>query len=196
MSFVPYIPALHLLSLFSSGFSLTQSINLRTELSIFGGSRFETQDGGATRTDPRENSTGMESRAVPKASKELDSAIEDDRKYKEVDSAKKRAVAQRVDYDTFKNLVSVAHLKPLQAPDEIVRGALRPTRRVQRREALADTSLTRLVSSARNERRSGLEIQRARFERGQGERAKGRVDFGSRRWRVRGHGAAQDERGL
>jgi len=73
----------------------------------------------------------MESRAVPKASKELDSAIEDDRKYKEVDSAKKRAVAQRVDYDTFKNLVSVAHLKPLQAPDEIVRGALRPTRRVQ-----------------------------------------------------------------
>ncbi|QDZ18392.1 putative dynein attachment factor [Chloropicon primus] len=59
--------------------------------------------------------------SVPKLSKELDNAIEDDRRYKQVDSAKKRAVAQRVDYDTFKNLVSVAHLKPLQAPDEIVR---------------------------------------------------------------------------
>jgi len=58
---------------------------------------------------------------VPKLSKELDNAIEDDRKYKEVDCAKKRAVAQRVDYDTFKNMVSVAHLKPLQAPDEVVR---------------------------------------------------------------------------
>ena len=35
----------------------------------------------------------------------------------EIDSAKKRAVAQRVDYDDFKNMVSVAHLRPIQAPD-------------------------------------------------------------------------------
>ena len=33
-----------------------------------------------------------------------------------IDAAKKRAVAQNVDYDTFKNMVHVAHLKPLQSP--------------------------------------------------------------------------------
>ncbi len=60
--------------------------------------------------------------SIPKTSKELAHAIEDDRKYKEVDAAKKRAVAQRVDYDTFKNMVSVAHLRPLQAPDQTIRG--------------------------------------------------------------------------
>ena len=30
-----------------------------------------------------------------------------------MDAAKKRAVAQYVDYDTFKNMVLVAHLKPI-----------------------------------------------------------------------------------
>lgn len=39
------------------------------------------------------------------------------------DAAKKRAVAQNVDYETFKNMVSVAHLKPLQAPNTISHGA-------------------------------------------------------------------------
>jgi hypothetical protein len=34
-----------------------------------------------------------------------------------VDEAKKRAVSQNVDYDTFKNMVAVAHLKPLHAPN-------------------------------------------------------------------------------
>lgn len=35
-----------------------------------------------------------------------------------VDEAKKRAVLQRVDYETFKNMVLVAHLKPIHAPNE------------------------------------------------------------------------------
>lgn len=34
-----------------------------------------------------------------------------------IDAAKKRAVAQFCDYDTFKNLVAVAHLRPIQAPN-------------------------------------------------------------------------------
>lgn len=34
-----------------------------------------------------------------------------------VDEAKKRAVAQHVDYETFKNMVLVAHLRPLHAPN-------------------------------------------------------------------------------
>lgn len=32
-----------------------------------------------------------------------------------IDEAKKRAVGQHVDYETFKNMVLVAHLKPLSA---------------------------------------------------------------------------------
>ena len=51
--------------------------------------------------------------APPKRSEELNNAFYDDWKRQEVDSAKKRAVAQYVDYDTFKNMVSVAHLKPI-----------------------------------------------------------------------------------
>ncbi len=39
-----------------------------------------------------------------------------------IDAAKKRAVAQGVDYDTFKNMVSVAHLRPLQAPSLLPQG--------------------------------------------------------------------------
>lgn len=35
-----------------------------------------------------------------------------------IDEAKKRAVMQRVDYDTFRNMVLVAHLKPITAPSE------------------------------------------------------------------------------
>lgn len=49
----------------------------------------------------------------PKRSKELENAVYDDWKRKAVDSAKKRAVAQFVDYDSFKNMVLVAHLKPI-----------------------------------------------------------------------------------
>lgn len=50
------------------------------------------------------------------ASKELQSALQDDSKRQAVDAAKKRAVGQHVDYDTFKNMVAVAHLRPLQDP--------------------------------------------------------------------------------
>jgi len=53
---------------------------------------------------------------IPKTSKDLQNAIYDDFKRKVVDDAKKRAVAQHVDYETFKNMVSVAHLRPLHAP--------------------------------------------------------------------------------
>ncbi|PNH11606.1 Coiled-coil domain-containing protein 103 [Tetrabaena socialis] len=35
-----------------------------------------------------------------------------------IDEAKKRAVSQRVDYDSFKNMVLTAHLKPLGAPSK------------------------------------------------------------------------------
>lgn len=53
------------------------------------------------------------SRTPPKRSKELENAVYDEWKRKAVDTAKKRAVAQYVDYDTFKNMVLVAHLKPI-----------------------------------------------------------------------------------
>ncbi len=43
-----------------------------------------------------------------------------------VDDAKKRAVGQNVDYETFKNMVSVAHLKPLQAASVPKNGTMAP----------------------------------------------------------------------
>ncbi|XP_073388658.1 dynein axonemal assembly factor 19 homolog isoform X1 [Physcomitrium patens] len=49
-----------------------------------------------------------------KETKELRNAIHDDWKRKAIDSAKKRAAAAHVDYPTFANLVSVAHLKPVE----------------------------------------------------------------------------------
>lgn len=55
----------------------------------------------------------------PKRSKDLENAVYDDWKRKAIDSAKKRAVAQMVDYDTFKNMVLVAHLKPLTSKSEV-----------------------------------------------------------------------------
>lgn len=58
--------------------------------------------------------TTMVHNPVPqKSSKELENAVYDDWKRKAVDAAKKRAVGQYVDYDTFKNMVLVAHLKPI-----------------------------------------------------------------------------------
>nr|Q94EY1.1 RecName: Full=Coiled-coil domain-containing protein 103 homolog; AltName: Full=Protein PR46bp [Chlamydomonas reinhardtii]AAK70875.1 unknown [Chlamydomonas reinhardtii]ADF43150.1 PR46bp [Chlamydomonas reinhardtii] len=54
-----------------------------------------------------------------KVSKELANAACDDFKRKAIDEAKKRAVAQRVDYDTFKNMVLTAHLKPITAPKQL-----------------------------------------------------------------------------
>ncbi|GLC37910.1 Coiled-coil domain-containing protein 103 [Pleodorina starrii] len=52
-----------------------------------------------------------------KTSKELATAAYDDFKRKAIDEAKKRAVSQRVDYDTFKNMVLTAHLAPITAPN-------------------------------------------------------------------------------
>lgn len=61
--------------------------------------------------------------APPKVSRELANSVYDDWKRKVVDDAKKRAVSQAVDYDTFKNMVSVAHLKPITAPSSGRTGA-------------------------------------------------------------------------
>jgi len=57
----------------------------------------------------------MEKTLPKKIPRELSNAIYDDFKRKAVDDAKKRAVAQHEDYETFKNMVSVAHLLPIQA---------------------------------------------------------------------------------
>ena len=51
----------------------------------------------------------------PKMSKELEHAAEDDWKRSVRDAAKHRAVAQMENYDGFKNMVSVAHLRPWHA---------------------------------------------------------------------------------
>lgn len=51
----------------------------------------------------------------PAISSDLENAVYDDWKRQAVDSAKKRAVSQFADYDTFKNMVSVAHLRPIGA---------------------------------------------------------------------------------
>ncbi|KAI5060193.1 hypothetical protein GOP47_0024613 [Adiantum capillus-veneris] len=52
--------------------------------------------------------------AVPKHSRELQRAVEDDNRRKEIDSAKKHAAAQNVDYESFAALVSMAHIKPFE----------------------------------------------------------------------------------
>ena len=51
----------------------------------------------------------------PKVSKELEHAAEDDWKRSVRDAAKHRAVAQMENYEGFKNMVSVAHLRPWHA---------------------------------------------------------------------------------
>eukprot|EP00892_Ulva_mutabilis_P010242 jgi/Ulvmu1/7590/UM038_0013.1 len=51
----------------------------------------------------------------PKVCEELKNAVYDDWKRQAVDSAKKRAVGQASDYEAFKNMVSVAHLRPIGA---------------------------------------------------------------------------------
>lgn len=65
--------------------------------------------------------------APPKRSKALENATYDDWKRYAIDTAKKRAVAQYVDYDTFKNMVLVAHLKPIGEATERAGGS-RPLR--------------------------------------------------------------------
>ncbi|KAH7288011.1 hypothetical protein KP509_31G007200 [Ceratopteris richardii] len=51
---------------------------------------------------------------VPKFSKELQTAIQDDLHRVQIDSAKKRAAAQNADYESFAALVSMAHVKPFE----------------------------------------------------------------------------------
>ena len=63
------------------------------------------------------------SEPVVKSSRELETAIHDDRLRQQRDDAKKRAAGNLADYETFKNLVSVAHLRPLQAQVAVDRSA-------------------------------------------------------------------------
>lgn len=53
----------------------------------------------------------------PKVSRDLKNAVEDDWKRGVQDAAKHRAVKQLEGYDGFKNMVSVAHLRPYHAPN-------------------------------------------------------------------------------
>lgn len=53
----------------------------------------------------------------PKVSRDLANAVEDDWKRSVQDAAKHRAVKQLEGYDGFKNMVSVAHLRPYHAPN-------------------------------------------------------------------------------
>ena len=98
-------------------------------------------------------------RAPIKHSAELATAEQDEWKRRVVDDAKKRAVTQREDYETFKNLVSVAHLKPIGAAGDADRAAAPPawgfgadgsTRGTQRTEgpAIEDGAPTEAPASA------------------------------------------------
>lgn len=62
----------------------------------------------------------------PKVSKELVNAVQDDHMRSVRDAAKHRAVAQMEDYDGFKNMVSVAHLRPWHAPNHKDHGVSSP----------------------------------------------------------------------
>ncbi len=53
-----------------------------------------------------------------KQSKELLGAIAEDSRRQAVDAAKKRAVSQQADYDTFKKLVGVPRCGPPDCPRE------------------------------------------------------------------------------
>ncbi|DBA84016.1 TPA: hypothetical protein ACH3X1_006500 [Trebouxia sp. C0004] len=88
-----------------------------------------------------------------KASKELLSALQDDIKRQAVDAAKKRAVGQHVDYDTFKNMVcparSIANIQHSSAPN-ICRNKGKCTLQVAvaHLRPLQDPSSTQTVSHA------------------------------------------------
>lgn len=51
---------------------------------------------------------------VPKHSKELQTAVQDEGRRQQIDAAKKRAASQNVDYAAFAALVSMAHVKPFE----------------------------------------------------------------------------------
>ncbi|XP_015225947.1 coiled-coil domain-containing protein 103 [Cyprinodon tularosa] len=50
--------------------------------------------------------------------KELQGAVESERRYQRENQAKLRAVSQRVGYDQFRGLVLSSHLKPLEKKDK------------------------------------------------------------------------------
>ena len=54
------------------------------------------------------------------------SAVQDDTLYRQRDAAKKRAVVQGGSYEDFQNMVSVAHLRPIQDKTSIRKGAAPP----------------------------------------------------------------------
>ena len=56
------------------------------------------------------------------------SAVQDDTLYRQRDAAKKRAVVQGGSYEDFQNMVSVAHLRPIQDKTSIRKGASLPHR--------------------------------------------------------------------
>ncbi|KAK9836303.1 hypothetical protein WJX81_003539 [Elliptochloris bilobata] len=98
---------------------------------------------------------------------DLCAAIQDDRLREARDAAKKRAVAQHVDYEAFKNMVAVAHLRPLQAPAVRQSGTSRAPAwscgadGTPSRAPLASDSVRRLVPAPGSTPRSLAELQRA-----------------------------------
>ena len=72
--------------------------------------------GTPSRARPVESPVSMD-RPPPKVSKELANAAQDDWMREVQDAAKHRAVRQMEGYDGFKNMVSVAHLRPYHAPN-------------------------------------------------------------------------------
>ncbi|XP_012711620.1 coiled-coil domain-containing protein 103 [Fundulus heteroclitus] len=54
----------------------------------------------------------------PALEKELQAAVESERRYQRENQAKLRAVNQGVDYDQFRGLVRSSHLKPLDKKDK------------------------------------------------------------------------------
>ncbi|MCO5577159.1 hypothetical protein L7F22_030983 [Adiantum nelumboides] len=85
--------------------------------------------------------------AVFKHSKELQTAVEDDKRRQEIDLAKKRAATQNVDYESFAALVSMAHVKPLERKRGLQGESAKPTRSLPAWLFDASGSLLPLASS-------------------------------------------------
>ncbi|KAM9844198.1 dynein axonemal assembly factor 19 isoform 2-T2 [Aulostomus maculatus] len=93
--------------------------------------------------------------------RELQAAVESDRKYRQENDAKLRAVAQKVaSYEEFRDLVLSSHLKPLEKNDKnfarkqpwnplVVPGNDNPPRPLTSNTAPQEAPATRSSSSAR-----------------------------------------------
>ena len=62
---------------------------------------------------PVERSVAMSDGIKPFEKSQLSTLEEQDKLYRQRDEAKKRAVGQLADYESFKNMVSTAHLAPM-----------------------------------------------------------------------------------